>query len=482
VTADEAALARVGSTINDKWTLERLLGMGGMSAVYAARHRNGARAAVKVLHLELSRNAQVRERFLREGYAANKVEHPGVVKVLDDDVITSGPDEGTAYLVMELLAGESLQERLDRGPPLTEVEFLRLACEVLDVLEAAHGRGVVHRDLKPENLFLARDEEAPDKKPRLKVLDFGLARLLDAQSHTGVGLALGTPSYMSPEQAAGRIQEIDGRTDLFALGATGLRLVFGRKVHEGANFIEIVTRMATIPAPLVQAVAPHASKPFADILDRALSFRREDRYPTAAAMRAEVDRALRTLEVGPAPIGTAKTVLAAREPTMQLSARDLEIVMDRREPSEAPTRRRRRSLIPWAVVALYGGIAAGLYYEERTPPASPPPSAPSVPLAASASAPPSVAPSSLVVDAVDAALDASDVRDDARAAIEIVDAGGVDSDIDAADDDEDDAAVEASTNTAADAGMDAGRAAPPSRSAPPPTPAPPKPPKKKRPR
>ncbi|HEY8074762.1 MAG TPA: serine/threonine protein kinase, partial [Labilithrix sp.] len=99
---------RVGSTLNDKWTLEKLLGQGGMAAVYLARHRNGARAAVKILHPELTRHPSVRERFLREGYAANKVEHRGTVQVLDDDVVKEGPDVDAAYIVMELLEGESL--------------------------------------------------------------------------------------------------------------------------------------------------------------------------------------------------------------------------------------------------------------------------------------------------------------------------------------------------------------------------------------
>src|SRR5579871_1003539 len=98
-----------------------------MAAVYAARHRNGAKAAVKVLHPDLARHKEVRERFLREGYAANKVEHPGAVKVMDDDEVDSGPDAGTAYLVMELLEGESLQDRLERGPRMEEREFLRIA-------------------------------------------------------------------------------------------------------------------------------------------------------------------------------------------------------------------------------------------------------------------------------------------------------------------------------------------------------------------
>ena len=235
---DTRSLERVGSVLNEKWTLERLLGVGGMAAVYAARHRNGAKAAVKVLHPDLSRHKEVRERFLREGYAANRVEHPGAVKVMDDDVVAAGPDAGTAYLVMELLEGESLQDRLERGPPVSEREFLTIAEEVLDVLAVAHGRGVVHRDLKPENLFLVNGENEGDP-PRVKVLDFGLARLLDGQTITSYGLALGTPSFMSPEQAAGRIDEIDGRTDLFALAATGFRLRTGRRIHEGAHAVEL---------------------------------------------------------------------------------------------------------------------------------------------------------------------------------------------------------------------------------------------------
>ncbi len=200
------ARARVGSVVDDKWTIERLLGIGGMAAVYEARHRNGARAAVKVLHPHLSRHDDVRERFLREGYAANRVEHPGAVKVLDDDLISEGPDAGTAYLVMELLEGVSLQERIEQGTPVSELEFLRIAGSVLDVLVAAHGHGVVHRDLKPENLFLVRrskDDDAVDGPAIVKVLDFGLARLLQGKTITTYGLALGTPSFMSPEQPTG---------------------------------------------------------------------------------------------------------------------------------------------------------------------------------------------------------------------------------------------------------------------------------------
>jgi serine/threonine-protein kinase len=348
--AEQQAQARVGCVLDDKWTLERLLGLGGMAAVYSARHRNGARAAVKVLHSDLSRLKDVRERFLREGYAANRVEHPGAVKVLDDDVVASGPESGTAYLVMELLEGESLQDRLERGPPVGELEYLTIAGSVLEVLEAAHTRGVVHRDLKPENLFLARSER-PSGADRVKVLDFGLARLVQGQAITSYGLALGTPSFMSPEQAAGRIDEIDGRTDLFALAATGFRICAGRRIHEGANPVELVRKMASVAAPRVRDVRPEVSAPCARVIDRALEFRREDRYESASAMREDVRRAIAELQAsGPTQLALEPPPSLAPRPapsappsdeqrTVELSASDLREPSEYQRPAERPMER-----------------------------------------------------------------------------------------------------------------------------------------------
>lgn len=420
------ARARVATVLDDKWTLERLLGVGGMAAVYAARHRNGARAAVKILHPQLSRYAEVRERFQREGYAANQVDHPGVVKVLDDDVVSTGPEAGTAYLVMELLEGQSMQDRLERGPAMSELEFLGIADCVLDVLCAAHAHGVVHRDLKPENLFLVREDAPAPSGARVKVLDFGLARLLQGQAITTYGLALGTPSFMSPEQAAGRLDEIDGRTDLFALAATGFRLRTGRRIHEGANAVELVTKMANLPAPPIRSIAADVSAPFARIVDRALAFRRDDRYATAAEMQADVRRATKELdEVGatrlaippppvppparlappapapgaarrppplvppqgrPAPPPQIRHVPAAEAsdgaPTVELSRRDLEPTFLKawkkskawsQSASQAWRRSRawrrsasraaRRSILPWATAALFAAIGARMWLD-----------------------------------------------------------------------------------------------------------------------
>jgi len=375
----------VGSVLNEKWTLERLLGIGGMAAVYAARHRNGAKAAVKVLHADLSRHREVRERFLREGYAANRVEHPSAVKVMDDDVVVGGPDAGTAYLVMELLQGESLQDRLERGPPVDEREFLGIAETVLDVLEAAHGNGVVHRDLKPENLFLVRGEG--EDKPRVKVLDFGLARLLDGHTITSYGLALGTPSFMSPEQAAGRIDEIDGRTDLFALAATGFRLRTGRRIHEGSNPVELVAKMAHFAAPRIETFSPEVNRSFARIIDRALEFRREDRYANAAEMRDDVRKAMVEIDgvarteialsppasvpprsapppplasEPPPPAPASPPPLPGREATMEVSERELELPVLQTQP-----RRKSRSILPWLTLLVFMAIGVGLWLDSR---------------------------------------------------------------------------------------------------------------------
>jgi eukaryotic-like serine/threonine-protein kinase len=393
VADEEAAHERVGRILNDKWMLEKLLGVGGMGAVYAARHiRNGARAAVKVLHPDLARSEEIRTRFLQEGRAANGVGHPGVVQVIDDDRVADGPDAGATYLVMELLDGESLEDRIERAPRLTERELLEIADAVLDVLAAAHARGIVHRDLKPENLFLAKD---PAKgNARWRILDFGLARLLDGNVITHRGIAVGTPAYMSPEQAAGRREEIDGRTDLFALGATGFRVLTGRRVHEGDSPVEVVLKMGSLPAPRLRDVAPNVSERVAKIIDRALAFRRDDRYSDAATMRADVRDALAALdpksgpktsvEVDAAPIVAGRPPAAPKraERTIELSTSDLEpaassepaVGANAHAPSAPspprsegdsdvgpiPMRRSRPSFIPALTALFLGGLVVKL--------------------------------------------------------------------------------------------------------------------------
>src|SRR5579859_1217913 len=281
------ARARVGQTIRDKWRLDRLLGVGGMAAVYEASHRNGKRVAVKWLHTELTIDAAARARFLREGYIANKVGHAGAVSVLDDDTA----EDGALVLVMELLEGETIDARRGRLATLPAADVLVIAHQVLDVLVAAHANGVVHRDLKPENLFLTRGGS-------VKVLDFGIARLREmhaASNATQSHASLGTPAFMPPEQARGRSLEVDARTDLWALGATMFQLLTARHVHEAPTVNEQLLAAMTQPSPPVQSVTPAVPAPAARVVDRALAFDKADRWADAREMQLAVREAYREI-------------------------------------------------------------------------------------------------------------------------------------------------------------------------------------------
>jgi serine/threonine-protein kinase len=280
----DVARARLGRTLRGKYRLDRILGVGGMAAVYVATHRNAKQFAVKVLHPEISLHEAIRTRFLREGYVANSVKHPGAVAVLDDDVA----EDGSAFLVMELLEGSPLDDvwlRHDRRLPVSLA--LSIGDALLDVLSAAHDHGIVHRDLKPANLFLTQDGA-------LKVLDFGIARLHDdtggGGTVSGAGL-LGTPAFMSPEQALAKAREIDAQTDLWAAGATLFTLISGALVHEGENAPQLLVAAATKHARSLAVVAPDLPKPIADVIDRALAFDKRDRWPTAASMREALQQA-----------------------------------------------------------------------------------------------------------------------------------------------------------------------------------------------
>jgi serine/threonine-protein kinase len=290
------AQTRVGTVLRGKWRLDVLLGVGGMAAVYAATHRNGTRAAIKVLHPELSTHSHIRSRFFREGRAANTVGHPGAVKVIDEDEA----EDGSIFLVMELLDGEHLDARAARsGGKLPVDEVLSAADQILDVLVAAHAKGIVHRDLKPENVFLTRDGQ-------IRVLDFGIARLRElstASNATREGTSMGTPSYMPPEQARALWDEVDGRSDLWAVGALMFAMLTGRAVHEGRTTNEVLLSAMTKPAPPLQSVEPGLHHAVAGVVNRALAFDRERRWPDARAMQDAVRHAFHDMHK--APISTA---------------------------------------------------------------------------------------------------------------------------------------------------------------------------------
>jgi serine/threonine protein kinase len=302
---EQRARTRIGTTLNGKYRLDRLIGVGGMASVYAATHRNNKRVAVKVLHAELSVLEEVRTRFMREGYVANTVEHPGAVAVLDDDAAEDG---AAAFLVMELLEGETLAEACDRqGGKLPARAVLAVAYQVLEVLAAADAKGIVHRDIKPSNLFLTRTGH-------VKVLDFGVARMREVGSEhaTMSGLALGTPAFMAPEQALGKSAEVDGLTDVWALGATMFALATGGPVHPATTPQEQMVFSATRSARSLGSVQPEVPPAVAEVVDRALAFHRSERWPSAAAMRDAVKRVYRA-QYGEDPSPAALVFMASPE-------------------------------------------------------------------------------------------------------------------------------------------------------------------------
>ncbi|MEO5730648.1 MAG: serine/threonine-protein kinase, partial [Byssovorax sp.] len=285
------AAARVGTTLCHKWTLEKLLGVGGMAAVYVANHKIGRREAIKILHREVAQQPDVLARFEQEAHAVNRFQHPGAVEIRDIDVA----EDGSPFLVMELLSGESLGERVRRLGTIPLDEVLRLTDELLDVLAAAHSHGIIHRDIKLDNLFVQTDG-------RLKVLDFGIARIRDGvpmKMRTRAGATLGTAPYMPPEQIKGL--EIDARADLFAVGATMFRLIAKRRIHEAKTETEMLLKMASLQAPSLLSVAPETPPGVGQIVDRALRFDREQRYPDALTMQADV----RAVRAGLPPLALA---------------------------------------------------------------------------------------------------------------------------------------------------------------------------------
>ncbi len=285
------------------------LGAGGMGEVYRARDaRLGREVALKVLPSEVAASPDRLRRFEQEARAASAISHPNLLAVFD-----IGEQDGLRYLVTELLEGETLRDRLERGP-LAALKALELTAQFARGLAAAHERGIVHRDLKPENLFLTREGHA-------KILDFGLAKVVSpeevatqvggfaSQAHTEPGLVLGTMAYMSPEQVRG--QPADARSDLFALGVILVEMVSGRQPFRRASAAETMAAILKEEPPRLQTSGLQAPPALERIARRLLAKAAGERYPSARALLSELEN-LSSSSGG--AIGSGARIAAAATP------------------------------------------------------------------------------------------------------------------------------------------------------------------------
>ncbi len=276
---DPAYNSRVGQIIGGKYRVLRLVGAGGMGAVYEAENAwIKRRVAIKVLRPELLRSNEAVQRFTQEAQAATSIEHPNIVYVLD---MGQEPSDGSLYIVQEYLTGIDLRRRLEHDKRLSVQEVLSTLVPIMSALMAAHDRGIVHRDIKPENIFLSRGtggEIVP------KLIDFGVSKIMDAAgalAKTQTGTALGTPYYMSPEQGRGD-STIDARTDVWSVGAVLFELLAGAPPFDAANYNLLVLKILTERPPRIETMAPGIPADLAAIVHGALEPDRDRRF---ASMR-----------------------------------------------------------------------------------------------------------------------------------------------------------------------------------------------------
>lgn len=362
-----------GQIVAEKYRIEGLIGRGGMGAVFAATHLvTGKRVAVKWM-LPAHRTApDLADRFIREARATALIDHPNVVDIYD-----VGTSDGSVYLVMELLTGESLAQRLDREP-ITPTEAITLLMPALRAVTAAHAQGVIHRDLKPENIFLCA---SPDGEPReLKVFDFGISKIaaddLRDMALTVSGTVMGTPYYMSPEQIRG-LKNLDARADVYAFGVILYEMLADCYPFDADTYNELILKIATTDAVPLQELKPALDPTLAAAVMRAMAREPGRRFASVA----ELARALEPFADGvrfllsstprsapalpalvspplPAPV-TVPDPVTVPEPSAPEA-----------RPDGAAQVRRKPMLVGLALLALFGTLLWGIFGTRTSPPAA----------------------------------------------------------------------------------------------------------------
>ncbi|MDX6631594.1 MAG: eukaryotic-like serine/threonine-protein kinase [Gaiellales bacterium] len=337
----------IGETLSGRFRIERLLGRGGMSSVWQAYDEElGRPVAIKLLHTRRLESADSVDRFEREARTLALLAHPGIVTVID-----RGETDGRPFIVCELVDGRDLHERISLEGSLPITEALAIAVQVAAALAYAHGRGVIHRDVKPHNVLLTTDGHA-------KLTDFGIARVDDAPALTNPGRVLGTGDYVAPEQAQGR--PLDGRADIYSLGALLYHCLTSVPPYRGSSFVEIAEQHLRAPVPSVQSRRPEVSDGVEAIVARALAKRPDDRFADVAAMGAALEGELLALtrdegsETAEVPLVT--TALEVADPSSTDDRPALGIEPEPR--AERPARSYGRRVWPIGLLLLV--LAAGI--------------------------------------------------------------------------------------------------------------------------
>lgn len=367
------------------YRIVRLLGEGGMGAVYEARQEPlERRVALKTLHADHAKSKEFIARFFNEAKVLSRLEHPSIVQVSD----FGHAADGTAYLVMEYLRGQSLGRRIrelsERGERLPIATALQVCVQVADVLGMAHGQGIVHRDLKPENLMLVGDPVAPGGE-RVKVLDFGIAKLSDDRGgvKTATNQMMGTPAYMSPEQCAGA-GGVDAQTDVYALGCVLYELLSGRTPFVADGPGQLIGMHLFQEPPLLLSVAPQVPSEIADLVHRMLRKERTQR-PTMKEAADELAKHLSKQTGGTVEVRPPPTVSVSGEETNVQPRGGQASTIGRSIGQHMPKAARSKTgiLLGSAAVVLMG-LVVGVWVGFRP--------APKAPIASPAIAPSEVAP------------------------------------------------------------------------------------------
>jgi serine/threonine protein kinase len=327
-------LERLSSTIlSGRYRLESKLGSGGMSTVYLALDEVLDRpVAVKLLHREISEEADQLERFRREARSAARLSHPNLVGVID-----AGEDDGRPYIVFEYIQGRTLKRRIQDEGPLPVDEAVAYAIEIGRGLTAAHARKLVHRDVKPQNVLI-------DPDGRAKVTDFGIARSLEQKGMTATGRVLGTTDYVSPEQAMG--EDVDERSDVYSVGVVLYEMLSGEVPFQAETQVGVAMKHVNEPMPDVQTRRPEVSAAVASVVDRATTKDPRDRYSTVAEMVRDLEQ---TLEVEAARRGGTSGEATS--------------VLDSLPKSQRRLRRRRRISAMGILMTIVGiALLAGAVY------------------------------------------------------------------------------------------------------------------------